>query len=107
MTYMQKAAEKKPLIEVVGIYPEKFLKGVVATYHIYLINEQMDIRGGKIYQKKSKFFVQLPQGRGTCEETDKLITFPVISFTDDIYEKQVQREIRTKVLAEFLKKARQ
>lgn len=91
----------KPQIEVVGIYPEKYKKGIIATFHIYLIDKDIDIRGGVIFKKpKGDYFVQVPQASGTCEETGKKIFFPVISFTDKEYEKS----LRKLIIGEVLKK---
>ena len=68
-----------PQVELVGIYPEKNRKDVIATFHVYLADKDIGIRGGLVYGKKGKpnrFFVQLPQGIGTNDETGKKVMTP-------------------------------
>ncbi|HDZ25425.1 hypothetical protein LCGC14_0456970 [marine sediment metagenome] len=92
----------KPKIEIVGIYPEKRRPNAVATFHVYLVDKDIDIRGGVIYRLPSgKYFIQMPQGSGSDEVTGKRICFPTISFTDAEYEREVRREVIRQVLKEL------
>ena len=89
------------LIEVVGIYPVKDKKAVMATFHIYLINENMDIRGGVILRGPKGPFIKLPHMKGWDEDRQEMVTFPVISFPDSDYEKRIKKEVQKKVKEEF------
>jgi DNA-binding cell septation regulator SpoVG len=90
---MVKKEMTTPKIEVIGIYKEKHMKKIWGTFHVYLIDKDIDIRGGRIFKDKNSFFIQMPQASGTDEETGKRITFPVLSFTDKDYEKAVRYEV--------------
>jgi len=99
-----KPTQNEPQIELVGVYPEKHNKKIFATFHIYLTDRDIDIRGGVVFKlKDGTLFVQVPQGRGTCDETGKMIKFPIVSFTDKDYEKAVRQEVKRLVLEEMKK----
>lgn len=91
-----------PKVELVAVYKEKHRKNIVATFHVYLADKDIDIRGGVVFRQQSgKFFIQVPQGYGTDEETGKRISFPIISFTDAEYEKAVRHEVIRQVSKEL------
>ena len=93
-----------PEIELVAIYKEKNRKNILATFHVYLSDKDIDIRGGKIFKlRNGKLFIQMPQGYGTDEITGGKISFPILSFTDAEYEKKVRYEI-IKVVTKECKK---
>lgn len=99
------APKPKPKIEIVDVYPEKHQKGILATYHIYLIDKDLDIRGGKAFIKEDgKLFVENPQAQGTDDETGELIQFPVVSFPDKIYERAFRYEVVKEVRRALQKK---
>jgi len=91
----------KPKVEVVGIYPEKNHKSVYATYHVYLCDLDIDLRGGRIFKTKKSWFVQLPQAYGTDEEDGKVTSFPVLSFANKETEKSYREAIVAAVLKEL------
>lgn len=94
----------KPRVEIVGIYPEKFRQGVHATFHVFLPDFDMDIRGGIIKMRKHKPpLVFLPQASGTDDESGKIIHFPVISFTNAEYEKKLREAVIQAVRKELKK----
>jgi hypothetical protein len=100
----KKDTVKKPEVELIGIYREKHRTKIMATFHVYLADKDIDIRGGVIFKFKSgKTFIQMPQAHGTDEETGKRICFPVVSFTDADYEKAVRFEV-IRVVSKELKK---
>jgi len=90
-----KPSHSKPQVELVDVYPEKHDPEIIATFHIYLADKDIDIRGGKVFLSESGngIFVQVPQGRGTCDETGEMIQFPIVSFTDKTYEKAFRKEV--------------
>lgn len=96
-------AHPKIKVEIVGIYPEKHMKKVWATYHVYIPEKDMDIRGGKIFKKAKGFFVELPQSIGTCEETGKQIRFPTLSWPDKEYESLLRQSVVQAVKKELEK----
>lgn len=101
---MTLSPKNEPQIELVGVYPEKNNKKVFATFHVYLVDKDVDVRGGVVFRKKDgTLFVQVPQGRGTCDETGKMIKFPIVSFTDKDYEKAFRKEVTRLVLEEMKK----
>ena len=101
---MKHTPTTKPQIEVVGVYPEKHEEDIIATFHFYLADRDIDIRGGKVFRRADgSVFVQVPQGKGTCDETGELIQFPIVSFTDKEYEKAVRREV-TKLVTQVMLK---
>ncbi len=100
----KKDTTKMPEVELIGIYKEKHRKKIVATFHVYLADKDIDIRGGVVFKsKEGRFFIQLPQAHGTDEETGKRTCFPVVSFTDAEYEKAVRYAV-IGLVAEELKK---
>jgi hypothetical protein len=72
-------------IEIVEFYEtfrdqeKRQLKG---TLHVYLIDLNADLRGVRICKEKKKWFVNLPSGWATDEETKERIQYPYFSFMD-------------------------
>ena len=85
-------------IEIVDFYPKRtekkdaFLQGHL---RIYLIDQQMDILGVFVQKIKDKWFFRLPSGKGTDHETNEMVRFPLVSFTNRDKNKELMTAIRS------------
>lgn len=84
--------DEEKLVEVVSIYP-KFAtspKKAIATVHIYLIKENIDVRGCQLHYtlNDDKIFFRLPHGSQWDPDVKKKVCFPLITTMDDAKKKK-------------------
>lgn len=92
-------------IEVQDFYPTYVSKKEIAgTLHVYLMDENIDIRGCKYRWKGGKEFISLPHYSQIDEDGVKQ-TFPIIRFFDEVKHGNLMKALRESVIA-FMEKKR-
>lgn len=90
-------------IELVEFYPYnpkfaiKHHKNTLGTIHIYLIEEEMDIRGILVCKAGKGIFFNLPHYTAIDEETGKPVRYPHIRFTNDSKHKALMDFLHNEV----------
>lgn len=72
-------------IEVVEFYPSQEIKkitDVTGSLSVYIIDMEMDLRGVIFQRKNNRIYISSPVRFYKEEETGRLRTYPVITFTD-------------------------
>lgn len=54
---------------------------MVGTVHVYLVDDEMDLRGIRVTTKGDKIFFHLPRGASVDEE-GKLTWYPIFTWTN-------------------------
>jgi hypothetical protein len=102
-------------IEFVEFYPYnpeisiKKNKNILGTVHIYLIEEEMDIRGILVSKAGKGIYFHLPHYTAIDEETRKPVRYPHIRFTNDSKHKSLMdflhNEVKTIIRERLLVKS--
>jgi hypothetical protein len=85
---------------------------VLGTVHIYLVEEEMDIRGILAVKYSQGVYFKLPYYRAFDKEEQKIVTYPHITFTDpskqaalsDFLKNTLKEKIKDQILKEELAK---
>jgi len=94
---------KKMNLEIVEAYPRMFNKKIFAgTIHVFLIDEQIDIRGVMFSKNGNHTFVDLPYIYGYDRDDNKFVKYPMFQFFQPEKNKDLIQTIRTKALAYVL-----
>lgn len=86
-------------IEIVEFYEDmrndakQILTG---TLHVYLIDEEIDLRGVYVSKRKNYWYIGFPQKVGFDPDIEENVRYPVFSFTNAEKNKQLLNEIVTK-----------
>jgi hypothetical protein len=70
-------------IEVIAFYPSVFKKkpsGFIGTMHIRLSDLEIDIRGIRVFQKKTRLFFFMNRGCCRDDSTGKIVHYPIFAF---------------------------
>lgn len=89
-------------IEIVEFYPyipkneEDRLtkKSLLGTLHVYLVDYEIDLRGITVHRHPGGIRFLMPQKFTFDHETNALVRYPVIQFTDPNKKNQLIGEIR-------------
>lgn len=84
-------------IEIVGFYEDSrddAKQHLIGTLHVYLIDEEIDLRGIYVTKKKESWWFGMPQRKGKDEETGKAVWYPTFTFTDIEKQKSLMVAIR-------------
>lgn len=92
-------------IEIVEFYPADDFEVPfdTGTLHVYLIEQQIDLRGICVHYRKGRWFFNLPFFTGIDDETKEEVRYPVFSFTDREKHKLFVEEVKKKGLEYILK----
>jgi hypothetical protein len=91
--------------EIVEAYTIKNDSGVITGWslHVYLIEEQIDLRGCFLKKERAgRLFLLMPYRQVMDEETKKMVKFPVISYTQMERQKNFIKELKEKAV-EYIK----
>lgn len=84
-------------IEVVEFYP--FIKQRANTLegslHIYIIDEERDVRGIYVLKRKNKYWFFQPKGYNVDPETGNRVFFPINNYTSKRKNAELQKAIQT------------
>lgn len=83
-------------IELIEFYPIEFQpakNNIKGTLHVYLCDENMDLRGVYISKKKNTWYVHLPTSKGVDDKGNE-VRFPIINFLDDNKNKELIKTIK-------------
>jgi len=83
-------------IEFIEFYPQRKVKKIkdkekisLGTVHIYLIEEEMDIRGISVVKSGKGLFFRFPHFPGKDEDTNEKVMYPHVRFTNDNKQKEM------------------
>ncbi len=83
-------------IEIVEFYPyAKKGRKIAGTLHVYLIDENIDLRGIHVEKKKDTWWFQIPYRTQYAHDTKKEERFPVFLFNDIEKNKDLMHTMRT------------
>lgn len=87
------------MIELVGIYVSKIENGVPKklTAHVYLVKEDLDVRGVQVIVRGKHLFVDLPHLFGV--DDGELVKYPVVSFCSDEKMQNLMQFVKTECKA--------
>lgn len=87
-------------IEIVGFYKNMDKKKkLYGTFHVYLIDQDIDIRGIPVFLKKKDYYIiNLPDGWAIDEDTKIKVRFPIFSFANNDTHKLFMKTLREKCL---------
>jgi hypothetical protein len=84
-------------IEIVGFYLNlDKRKKIFGTFHVYLIDFDIDLRGIPVFKGKAGYIIHFPHSTGIDEETKKPVRYPIFSFSDPEKHKELLGDIRQK-----------
>lgn len=89
-------------IEVIEAYKrfDQKKKNIGWSVHVYIPSLSMDLRG--VYAKKynkTNWFVMIPRHINFCEEEKRMISCPVISFTNQKDQEEFNKILKEKIVA--------
>lgn len=91
-------------IEFVEFYPNRKPKKdsqTLGTVHVYLVKEQIDIRGIRVIKKGNRFMFHLPH-TVTIDEDGKRVRYPNVNFVDEKKHKALFIFLQDKVRHQIL-----
>lgn len=91
-------------IELIEFYPRKIPKNksFVGTFHVYIEDFDIDIRGINVYKIAKGFMVRLPDLVGKDPVTKKPVRYPLFQFANKVKHQAFVREI-AKLVNEYFK----
>lgn len=78
-------------IEFVEFYPIETKKksNLLGTVHLYLIEEEMDLRGILVFKAPKGYFYKLPHFKTFDLEEKKMVFYPHVRFTNEEKHKEL------------------
>lgn len=92
-------------IEVKAYYPLKdfALPYDTGTLHVYLVEENIHLRGVAVMFRKNRWYVWIPTRHGYDEKTKKMVRYPLFNFDDREKNKEMVTLLKKEAIA-FIKK---
>ncbi len=112
----QKSYHKEPefKIEIIEYYPlikKNKKQNFIGTMHIYLVDEEMDVRGVYVFKKEdNKYKFVMPHKYSKDLESGKNEWYPIINFTSQRKNKDLSKALYIKgtdYVKEFYEKQKQ
>jgi|SRR5580693_1762261 hypothetical protein len=88
----EKKNPRKLKIEVIEVYLttiDKSLRYIKGTMHIYIENDQLDIRGINVRFHKERWLIWLPEAYSKDEETGVPVKYPIPSYASNWKQAQL------------------